>query len=64
LVLWAKKIFKTKPTRTISADTKDKIKTIFHHLTKEELMEKVLAEHIGQQGALNINAETPLKGKK
>lgn len=64
LVLWAKKIFKTKPNRTISADTKEKIRTIFHHLTKEELMEKVLSEHIGQQGALNTNVETPLKGKK
>jgi ATP-dependent RNA helicase DeaD len=62
--LWAKKIFKTKPNRTISADTKEKIRTIFHHLTKEELMEKVLSEHIGQQGALNTNVETPLKGKE
>ncbi|MFT6994852.1 MAG: ATP-dependent RNA helicase DeaD [Maribacter sp.] len=64
LVLWAKKIFKTKPNRTITVDTKEKIKTIFHHLTKEELMEKVLAEHIGQQGALNTNAEPSLKSKK
>jgi len=60
LVLWAKKIFKTKPNRTISADTKEKIKTIFHHLTKEELMEKVLADHMGQRGSTNpsTNAET------
>jgi hypothetical protein len=27
-------------------------------------MEKVLAEHIGQQGALNTNAEPSLKSKK
>ncbi|MBD0776366.1 DEAD/DEAH box helicase [Maribacter sp. ANRC-HE7] len=46
LVLWAKKIFKTKPNRTVSSETKEKIKTIFHHLTKEELMEKVLADHL------------------
>ncbi len=50
VVLWAKKIFKTKPNRTISADTKERIKTIFHHLTKEELIEKVLSDHVGQQG--------------
>ena len=25
---------------------KSKIKTIFHHLTKEELIEKVLANHL------------------
>lgn len=48
LVLWAKKIFKTRPDRTVSAGTKEQIKTIFHHLTKEELMEKVLADHMKQ----------------
>lgn len=46
LVLWAKKIFKTKPNRNVSDETKDKIKTIFHHLTKEELMEKVLGDYM------------------
>lgn len=48
LVLWAKKIFKTKSNRNVSGETKDKIKTIFHHLTKEELIEKVLADHVTQ----------------
>lgn len=48
LVLWAKKVFKTKPDRTVSPEAKEKIKTIFHHLTKEELMEKVLADHLKQ----------------
>jgi len=33
-LLWAKKIFKTKPNREVSEDLKGKIKTIFHHLTK------------------------------
>ncbi len=46
LVLWAKRIFKTKPNRNVSGETKEKIKTIFHHLTKEELIEKVLADHV------------------
>ena len=48
LVLWAKKIFKTKPNRNVSPETKEKIKTLFHHLTKEELMEKVLADYWSQ----------------
>ncbi len=48
LILWAKKVFKTKPDRTVAPETKEKIKTIFHHLTKEELMEKVLADHLRQ----------------
>ncbi|CAL2092959.1 DEAD/DEAH box helicase [Tenacibaculum sp. 190524A02b] len=47
-LLWAKKIFKTKPNRTVSEEFKDKIKTVFHHLTKEELIEKVLAHHLAQ----------------
>ncbi len=44
-LLWAKKIFKTKPNRTISKEYKEKIKTVFHHLTKEELIEKMIANY-------------------
>ncbi|CAL2077726.1 DEAD/DEAH box helicase [Tenacibaculum sp. 190524A05c] len=47
-LLWAKKIFKTKPNRTVSEDFKDKIKSVFHHLTKDELIEKVLAYHLAE----------------
>ncbi|MEP0266339.1 DEAD/DEAH box helicase [Dokdonia sp.] len=42
-LLWAKKIFKTKPNRNISPELKEKIHTVFHHLTKEELIDKLLA---------------------
>jgi ATP-dependent RNA helicase DeaD len=42
-LLWAKQIFKTKPNHEVSADFKNKVKTIFHHLTKDELIEKLLA---------------------
>ena len=45
-LLWAKKIFKTKPNREVSEDFKEKIKTVFHHLTKDELVEKILANHL------------------
>ncbi|WP_291865250.1 DEAD/DEAH box helicase [Maribacter sp.] len=58
-LLWAKKIFKTKPNREVSDSFKDKIKTIFHHLTKEELIEKVLANHLEQ-----TNKEASLPKKK
>ena len=47
-LLWAKKIFKTKRNRDISEDFRKQIKTIFHHLTKDELIEKVLANHLAQ----------------
>ncbi len=48
-VLWAKQIFKTKPNHEVSPVLKEKVKTIFHHLTKEELIEKMLANHLLQQ---------------
>ena len=47
-LLWARKIFKTKPNHTISPEFKEKVHTIFHHLTKEELVDKILANHLGQ----------------
>ncbi|WP_300569155.1 DEAD/DEAH box helicase [Flavobacterium sp.] len=46
--LWAKQIFKTKPNHEISVDLKDKIKTVFHHLTKDELIEKLIANYFLQ----------------
>lgn len=61
LLLWAKKIFKTKPTRTISSHTKDKVKTIFHHLTKDELVEKVMADYIAQNGIADTKSQPPKK---
>ncbi|MGI9533087.1 DEAD/DEAH box helicase [Lutimonas sp.] len=45
-LIWAKKIFKTKPNREVQADFKNKIHTVFHHLTKEELVEKLLADYL------------------
>ncbi|MFT5890587.1 MAG: ATP-dependent RNA helicase DeaD [Dokdonia sp.] len=45
-LLWAKKIFKTKPNRDISPELSEKVHTIFHHLTKEELIDKLLATKI------------------
>jgi ATP-dependent RNA helicase DeaD len=47
-LLWAKQIFKTKPNHEVSIDLKTKVKTIFHHLTKDELVEKLLANYLLQ----------------
>ena len=52
-MLWAKQIFKTKPNHELDSDFKNKIKTVFHHLTKEELIEKLLANYLLQ------NKQTP-----
>ena len=43
VILWAKQIFKTKPNHEVSSGFKDKVKTVFHHLTKDELIEKLIA---------------------
>ncbi|OIQ27554.1 MAG: DEAD/DEAH box helicase [Bacteroidetes bacterium MedPE-SWsnd-G2] len=47
--LWAKKIFKTKPNRDVDSAFKTEIKTIFHHLSKDELVEKILAQYLIEQ---------------
>jgi len=60
-LLWAKKIFKTKPNRDVSEDFKSKIKTIFHHLTKEELVDKILANYLTQSGTENLKSEASKK---
>ena len=52
-ILWAKKIFKTKPNREVSEGFKSKVKTIFHHLTKDELVDKMLANYLAQSGIVN-----------
>ena len=43
--LLAKQIFKTKPNHAIATDLKEKIKNVFHHLTKDELIEKWVANY-------------------
>lgn len=63
-LLWAKKIFKIKPNREVSEDFKAKIKTIFHHLTKEELVDKILANYLAQSGTENLKSELPKKNNK
>ncbi len=63
-LLWAKKIFKTKPNRTISAEFKEKISTVFHHLTKEELIDKILAYQLAQSATAAPKEEAPAKKKK
>ena len=63
-LLWAKKIFKTKPNRTISAEFKEKISTVFHHLTKEELIDKILAHQLAQTAVAAPKIELPAKSTK
>tara|TARA_R110000868_G_scaffold15629_3_gene71037 strand:+ start:6252 stop:7583 length:1332 start_codon:yes stop_codon:yes gene_type:complete len=60
-LIWAKKIFKTKPNREVSEAFKAKIKTIFHHLTKEELVDKILANYLAQSGMATPKPEDSKK---
>ncbi|MDI1307353.1 MAG: ATP-dependent helicase, partial [bacterium] len=61
-LLWAKQIFKTKPNHDVAPELKEKIKTVFHHLTKDELIEKLLANYILQNK--NEPLEKPVKKLK
>ena len=63
-ILWARKIFKAKPNKTISTDLKTAVKTVFHHLTKDELIEKLLANQLQQTNSLVVNTSKPKKKKK
>ncbi len=63
-VLWAKQIFKTKPNHDLSLEFKNNIKTIFHHLTKDELIEKMLANYVLQNTSLNPTKEHTQRKKK
>lgn len=60
-ILWAKKIFKTKPNHEVDIELKSKVKTIFHHLTKDELIDKLLANYLQQN---NPSIEQPVKKVK
>ena len=53
-ILWARKIFKTKPNKEISKDLKTAVKTVFHHLTKDELIEKLIAHQLQQTNKLPV----------
>ncbi|NEV94350.1 DEAD/DEAH box helicase [Psychroflexus sp. YR1-1] len=60
-LLWAKKVFKTKPNREVSSELKSKIQTVFHHLTKEELIDKVLAYQLKQTKTEHTTSEPTKK---
>ena len=47
-LVWARKVFKTKPNRDIPEEVKNQVKTIFHHLTKEELVDKVISNYLAE----------------
>ena len=63
-ILWARKIFKAKPNKTISTDLKTAVKTVFHHLTKDELIEKLMANQLQQTNSLVVNTSKSKKKKK
>lgn len=62
--VWARKIFKTKPNRQIPEEVRAQVKTIFHHLTKEELMDKILTNYWAQSVKEGEQLVTIKKSKK
>ncbi|OXB00254.1 DEAD/DEAH box helicase [Flavobacterium pectinovorum] len=63
MLLWAKQIFKTKPNHDLSADLKTNVKTVFHHLTKDELIEKLMANYV-LQNKVEVTEKPVKKFKK
>ncbi|WP_299016948.1 DEAD/DEAH box helicase [uncultured Polaribacter sp.] len=63
-LIWANKIFKTKPNKQVSEDFKAQIKTIFHHLTKDELVDKILANYLANVKTASSTTEVSKKKKK
>ena len=62
-LLWAKKILKTKTNRNISVEFRQRVSKTFHHLTKEELIDKVLANYLINTG-MTTPKDTALKNNK
>ncbi|WP_159023272.1 DEAD/DEAH box helicase [Formosa sp. L2A11] len=62
-LIWANKIFKTKPNRDVSETFRNKIHTTFHHLTKDELVDKILAQYITEHAGV-VSKEIASKKKK
>ena len=62
-LLWAKKIFKTKPNRVVSEEFKTKVETIFYHLTKEELVDKLVANQLAKATSITLNSVVSKKHK-
>ena len=63
-LIWAKKIFKTKPNKHVPEDFKAQVKTIFHHLTKEELVDKILSNYLSSQNIKLDDTNKVIKKKK
>jgi ATP-dependent RNA helicase DeaD len=63
MLLRAKQIFKTKPNHELSQDLKTRVKTVFHHLTKDELIEKLMASYV-LQNKIDVVEKTVKKFKK
>ena len=62
-LLWAKKILKTKTNRNVSVEFRQRVSKTFHHLTKEELINKVLANYLTNTG-MTTPKDTALKNNK
>ena len=62
-LLWAKQIFKMKPNHEVDSELKTKIKTVFHHLTKDELIEKLMANYV-LQNKVEVTEKPVKKFKK
>lgn len=62
--VWAKKILKTKPLKEANKELHAKIKAVFQHLSKDELIERLLADQLKNKPAAVPEKPRNKKAKK
>lgn len=62
--LWAKRIFKTKINQELSSEFKEKVKSVFQHLSKDELIDKLLSNQLLQSKPEIASNPVVVKKKK
>jgi ATP-dependent RNA helicase DeaD len=63
-LLWAKRVFKTKINHSMTPTFKTKVHSIFQHLSKEELIDKLLSNQLLQTKAEAPTTDKVVKKKK
>lgn len=52
--VWAKKILKTKPAKEVDQELKEKVRVVFQHLSKDELIDRLLSDQLKTKPAPDL----------
>lgn len=64
IYLWSKQVFKTKPAHNLDAEVRESIREVFKNLSKDELIDKLIAHHLLQSKAPERTGKSAFKKKK